>query len=156
MEFKQREIKYRVWDVEPEIMRYELEEIRLDHGNKFSVGYTDMLENYPIGETGDCTSYTDEYIILMQYTGLKDKNREEIWEGDIIKDEYYMATVVYGEYTVMGSIDDTYNFGFHGRIFKWFVYYDESIESIDIYHADQQKVEVIGNIFENPELLDEK
>lgn len=63
----------------------------------------------------------DEFIFL-EYTGLKDKNKKEIYEGDIVQFQH---------------IDD---YGYMTNIF--------SMES-DIV------IEIIGNIYENPELLKE-
>ena len=81
---------------------------------------------------------------LMQYTGLKDKNGVEIYEGDLIKDSYTIdpATifeVVYhlGGFTVK-NIDSKY----------------AQPASNDYFRAFQDKCEVIGNIYENPELLE--
>lgn len=93
-------------------------------------------------------SYVDESDIdnpnrveLMQYTGLKDKNGKEIYEGDIVKNErHYFTTSV--EY--YGS---SFNCKSEGLPLHTFI--DEH------YGEDSAKnsIEVIGNIYENPELL---
>lgn len=76
-----------------------------------------------------------EEFKLMQYTGLKDKNGKEIYEGDILK-----VCNWYGKGGMVGS-----------------VYMEEGIwfgATDYLYSAIQtNKAEVIGNIYENPELL---
>lgn len=75
--------------------------------------------------------------ILMQYTGLKDKNGKEIYEGDICKN---------GDYE---SDAHAYNY----RIEE--VVYNEKEASFSgwNFNEDGMTCEVIGNIYENPELL---
>ena len=80
----------------------------------------------------------DEFI-LMQYTGLKDKNGREIYEGDIlIGKERELICVV----TVVWD-----------RSGYW-TYKGYSKELRGGYLTDLRRVEVIGNIYENPELLE--
>lgn len=82
--------------------------------------------------------------VLMQYTGLKDKNRKEIWEGDILQDEDDCYTVV--EYGLQ-EVD-----AFEGIGFNIWTFMDGTT-------ADgkrlQETFEIIGNIYENPDLLKE-
>ena len=78
-------------------------------------------------------------IILMQFTGLKDnKSGKEIYEGDIVKIEnpYYL---------------DNWEVIFEDGGFKWWRK-DMGQKDLDTV----TKVEVIGNIYENPELLKEQ
>lgn len=77
-------------------------------------------------------------IELMQYTGLRDKNGKEIYEGDIVKitgsKEIDIGKVIY-EYN--GFIVDVMNMDrFYGRV-----------------HLLEKFTEVIGNVTDNPELL---
>lgn len=71
-------------------------------------------------------------FVLMQYTGLHDKNGKEIYEGDIISGYYAPHEVK------MKNIGAEEN----GTLYAW---------NIDIDVLD--KTEVIGNIYENPELI---
>ncbi|WCZ18928.1 hypothetical protein HLG73_06085 [Lacticaseibacillus paracasei] len=77
----------------------------------------------------------DEEAHLMPYTGLHDKNGREIYEGDIVKNEY-------------GKVMDV-NYDPRSAAFGVGDYYFGTIGSGKI-------LEVIGNIFENPELLEGK
>ena len=94
----------------------------------------------------DGDSATVEEYSVEQYTGLKDKNGKEIYEGDIIQEE----------------ID--FNSKMTDGVFKYKVYWDEEelcwclehIGNESIHHElwqCNQSTEVIGNIHENPELL---
>ena len=71
-----REIKFRVWDVENKEM-LEVQELDFEptfYGGRIAIR-PDQYNDY---------FYTED-MILMQYTGLKDKNGKEIYEGDIVK-----------------------------------------------------------------------
>jgi uncharacterized phage protein (TIGR01671 family) len=89
--------------------------------------------------------YENRSIELMQFTGLYDKNGKEIYEGDIVKWSNEMGFVVYhkeyGRFSVAWKTDlDNYlENGFHGtaRLLK----------------NEEDPLEIIGNIYENPGLL---
>lgn len=88
----------------------------------------------------------DDEAHLIQYTGLKDKNGREIYEGDIVK----MHIVVLSPDDKVGRLEYTPEYGYsllvHGR----------RARQNDWANDEGANYEVIGNIFEDPELLEGK
>ena len=120
-----RDIKFRVWDNERNAML-----------NSKSVDI-DFFEG-KIEITSDTIRYDEVYtdeikdFELMQYVGCKDKNNKEIYEGDIVKTKEHIGQIIYSK--GMFFIDVKGDF------------------YLPIYNVSEF-MEVIGNIYENPELL---
>ena len=121
-----REIKFRVWDPKTKSM--------------FNSAYVDLTH-------GKLELQMVKDAILMQYTGLKDKQNREIYEGDIVKywDSYQMWLPAVVSY-VSGCFCLTM----------------ESWEGDEIFLCDLEEmnglcvgIEVIGNVCANPELVKE-
>ncbi len=95
------------------------------------------------------------HIVIMQYTGLKDKNGKEIYEGDIgIPAQKGLADFVYKIFSVvkMGAYDNGEEY--EDRISGYGWYWDCKDKN-NIYPLNEPlwEMEVIGNIYENPDLL---
>jgi len=134
---KMREIKFRAWDKELKVMEY--------FGPKFYVDDEYFELNFePTELEGETPLFeTNQKLILMQYTGLKDKNEKEIYEGDIIENK--TSKTWKGKYKV-----------YYESEFMSFLF--EGIENEDDYYrfetfSDKKDWEIIGNIYENPEFL---
>jgi len=129
---KMREIKFRAWDKLTKTMRYVL---CIDWLN----GLVDL--NGKIIERKYDNSKGDE-VILMQYTGLKDKNGKEIYEGDIVE-AWSEGKKAIGK--VKQRIDGL-----------WLMYPAwQSGKTWGLMPNKERKttVEIIGNIYENKELI---
>ncbi len=117
-----RQIKFRVWEIKKK--RF-LEVMLLHH---FDNGVTSLT----CSDGKSNVHLFEEDWILMQYTGLKDKNGKEIYEGDIVRHRKAGGIMGQGEIVIEVS---------RGVVVKnWPIAFDP---------------EVIGNIHENPELLKE-
>ena len=128
-----REIKFRTWD-----KRYN--EMIYDAHKTYDYGCCNTGSTHH--QSFDCI-LEDENCEVMQYIGLKDKNGKEIYEGDILS--INVAGVVTKKTKV---VYENGIFGVYWRV--WNSPYKE-INSFNSFCNTE--FEVIGNIFENPELL---
>lgn len=135
-----REIEFRVWDNQEKVYLNK-KDIAIDNlGNVFVFeGCND--NDADLWYVRILVEPDNERYIIEQSTGLKDKNGTEIYEGDVIKVErdgiIYRVEWIHGGF----GLEPRYNSPFHPRL--------GNVELCE-------KIEVIGNIHENPELLEEK
>jgi uncharacterized phage protein (TIGR01671 family) len=119
-----RTIKFRVWDTD---------------GNGKMFNWDDCRDTQLLNDAFD-----GKHAVAMQFTGLKDKNDQDIYEGDIIQQHHHeypklmnLETKNYEvKYQTMVETHGSYSAGFYADVFS--------------IHKD---CEIIGNIFENSELL---
>ena len=119
-----REIKFRAWDKLNKEM--------------FNVESINFQERRVYRDTVSYREFND--IELMQYTGLKDKNNKEIYEGDILFES---------------SGENYYKVVFENASFRAEFKGDFEEYSFDLIDVVAQGCEVVGNIYENPELIKE-
>ncbi|WP_371378820.1 YopX family protein [Sporomusa aerivorans] len=125
-----REIKFRAWDAENKTMFG-------SNCPNMLVHFDGQLNSFDV--LGDTVgTYKTKQLALMQYTGLKDKNGKEIYEGDIV---YMVANGITGPRAI-----EFKDGSFGVKPLKD----SEDLWFIEVWHMD---VEVIGNIYETPELL---
>lgn len=127
-----REIKFRVWDLKSRMI------------GQYPLTLKDML-NPAVCRFGDC-----EGLVFLEYTGFKDKTGIEIYEGD----------VVVGTTPFVIKIDPLELK--EKQTFK-VVWLDDGCWGLmtldghwsESHQFSERRLEVIGNIYENPELLEE-
>ena len=130
-----KEIKFRVWDKEEK-------QIKNVDSIHFPLGKSSGKDISIYNEKEDCYEWVYDYKI-MRYTGIEDKNKKEIYEGDILAiDDFSFEN--FSEFKNYGEIKYN-NCRFYIKMKDG--YHDELINVPDIY-------EVVGNIYENSELLD--
>lgn len=95
-------------------------------------------------------------VELMQYTGLKDKNGVEIYEGDIVSAESYGTAMTRHHGREVDSKKKTYGIRFERGSFRLYELKENYWVAIIDHHVMSRANElcVIGNIYENPELLE--
>ncbi|QCD44088.1 YopX family protein [Campylobacter mucosalis] len=132
-----RQIKFRAWDKENKRM-LPVDYMKLDFGK---VPYVNG-ETFSKDDGWFVYELDDDDFELMQYTGLKDKNGVEVYEGDIIRAKF-----------IKDGSEAT----------GWIEYFDKDASFIcHLKGGDYallvalSELEVIGNIYENPEFLKDK
>ena len=140
-----REIKFRAWDREKKKMVYEDLFIPVNFDGTLDLA----IEYYNGNEKEEFKGEEGRYIspnrfILQQYTGLKDKNGKEIYEGDILWEE--PKCVHQRERPRRHSVVVWHNNGWRRSCYngKYEVHPELCV----------RELKVIGNIHENPELLE--
>lgn len=129
-----REIKFRAWLKLEEILIEDVVEISFTYeGSPHVIRYEKNNTEFPEVREPD--------FIPMQFTGLKDKNGKEIYEGDILKKES-----VGHFFEVRFGVDDQGFFGYFGHS------YGTKSNTIFSYSGNPS-FEIIGNIYQNPELI---
>lgn len=131
-----REIKYRAWLKEEKKMVI-VETIDFSEKSIQYLEKNEIIDAYLLR-----TTFLED-IELMQYTGIKDKNGKEIYEGDILKYKFpydrrlkHVSLVKFIETEASFGLKDIYG------------------NEIPLYRITANNYfEVIGNIYENPELL---
>lgn len=113
-----REIKFRVWDNVDYMTTFTLEDLQLRK----------------VQFTSEC--------VVMQFTGLQDKEGKEIYEGDLVKcgksKDAMLAIIVFRQ---------------QAFLLQYLPVEKKKGEQIYDYMEDYKHFEVLGNVFENPELI---
>jgi len=123
-------LKFRVWSVND---RRFIKSIYHDHADCYI--FINAMYGNPVilSKYGDEVELDEKDYVIQQYTGLKDKNGNEIYEGDVIRGMHDFGPA--GFHSVTCSVRWNNEVGY-----QW-------------NYWDLSTTEVIGNIFENPELI---
>ena len=136
-------VRYRAWISEADTMTNDLKGIDFENETVVLKKYY-WEDGFPVEE--EVFEVEIGNAILMQSTGLKDKNGKEIFEGDVVQFEdcYEVSDSLY----INTGIIEWCQGGFH-------VTNRDSVLMEDLLDGDSLDVTIIGNIYETPELLED-
>jgi uncharacterized phage protein (TIGR01671 family) len=140
-----REIKFRAYEPKNQIMFFYDERDGRETMNFYFDGGIAKAQVIIGPEDGDAFGYEYFPCEIMQSTGLKDKNGKEIYEGDVL----IPFTKSIGPYWIVFENGAFVCYHKHGR---WGLL----SRAFEIGNPLGYSPEVIGNIHENPELLNQK
>ena len=136
--------KFRIWDSKLEKMYYSYDDLP-EYTDQLLIDFSDgdVYSNYP-DQLGENCFNPESHMIPMDFIGLKDKNGKYFHEGDIVK------------YPYVDNIGDEENKIAYGEV-KFsngeFVLIVKSLEQRVMLSDNPSSLEIIGNKYENPELL---
>ena len=130
-----RELKFRIWDKQDKSF---LSEEYLKHF-KVAISWDgkSVYQNFICGD-----KKVDDEVIIQQYTGLKDSKGVEIYEGDIVKYHFNNPDITWVDLVAWES-------------YGWVLLHFDGTESGATPLVPIPSMEIIGNIFENKELLNQ-
>ena len=144
-----RVIKFRAWDTDKKVLVHETDLDILK--NIFHIDFMDK-EIGPPPIIYNIGRYNDN--VLMQFTGLKDMNGKDIYEGDIVKFYFSVGdTVDLALREITGNYEPTEMIDTVEFMDGCFVFYNKNIDNYAYAKRYNEICEIIGNIFETPELL---
>ena len=141
-----REIKFRAWDEGNKVMHFDFQFIRSGvEGNDWIIFISDKfpLKKHETNPFTNPNPYFAQQLKVMQYTGLKDKNGKDIYEGDIL---LYSGRDSCGRKVMSAKLKVVWENQGAWNIGTTWGHTGEGF--FDLFRA-----EIIGNIYENPELL---
>jgi len=136
-----REIKFRAWDIENKYFV---------NSNRYFIELDDGTTWFNLGTDEGSDNLVDQSfkLELMQYTGLKDKNGKEIYSGDILNGYHNKGCEKCGH----NARTVHYEVVFEDGMFAT-KGHPQSLERQMAYSSEPSEFEVIGNIYENGDLL---
>lgn len=124
-----RELKFRAWNVSEKCWAKEFYPLF----NGYDEGRGGHWMEGVQGDNDEDLMVSNKEVVICQYTGLKDRKGKEIYEGDVIAGMGFIEWI---------PKDARFGFNISGEM-----------KEVEFYELTSKDISIIGNIYENPELL---